>query len=145
MKLQFTKQPGGILCPADDRTSEAMTKFKTGEQYEAEIKRTRHPAFHRKMFALFNFCYAHWKGGNEFQDEAAQFDVFRKHLTVLAGYYDELWNIKGEVRIEAKSLAYANMSPEDFESCYKAVASAARKHIFKDASDLTWNRLMEFL
>ena len=144
MKIEFIKQPGGVLVPATDLEVEKLTKFRSGEQYTVEMKLSRNPAFHRKAFAFFNFCFAHWRGDNEFMDEAAQFDVFRKNLTCLAGYYDELWNIKGEVRIEAKSLSYGNMSQEEFESCYNALINAAMKHIFKGCDESMYNQLMGF-
>ena len=125
MKINIVKTAGGNLWPLDDMDAEKLTKFKTGEAYEIEIKKTRNPQFHRKVFAFFNFCFAHWKGDNEFQDELKQFDVFRNHLTVLAGYYDTYFNIQGEPRVEAKSLSYGNMSQEDFESLYSALINAA--------------------
>lgn len=138
MKITVTKQPGGILVPADDRAADSLNKFKTGEQYEIEIKLTRNPQFHRKVFAFFNFCYEHWcaSGTNhELMTDTAQFDVFRKNLTVLAGYYDEFASIRGSIRVEAKSLAYASMSQEEFSECYSALINAAIKHVFGKTTD----------
>jgi hypothetical protein len=144
MKLSFIKQPGGILHPASDIEAEKLTKFKTGAMYEVEIKNSRNAAFHQKMFVFLNFCFEHWRGGNEYQDEAAQFDVFRKHMTVLAGYYDSLVNLDGEVRIEAKSLSYASMTQEEFEQLYSALINVALKKIFVDADQATEDKLFSF-
>ena len=147
MKIQMKKQPGGTLTPVDDSESEKLTKFKTGELYEVDIKLSRNPAFHRKAFAFFNFCFAHWKAGKryEFQDEAAQRVVFRKHLTCLAGYYDQFFNIKGDMRIEAKSLSFGSMEQEEFEQCYNALIQASMKHVFTDIlDDQTESQLLEF-
>ena len=55
MKLQYIKQAGGVLHPADDHCSEAMTKFKTGEQYEIDIKLTRTRHFIEKYFLFLSF------------------------------------------------------------------------------------------
>jgi len=144
MKIQMIKQPGGVFCPASDLEAEKLTKFRTGEQYEVEIKLTRNAAFHRKVFAFFNFCFAHWRGDNEFQCEQKQFDVFRDHLTVLAGFYDEFYGIKGDLRIEAKSISYGKMSQEEFELLYNALINAAIKHIFPNADQNTINQLYNF-
>ena len=151
MKINMLKQPGGILTPATDIDAEMLTKFKTGLTYPVSIPFARNPEFHSKVFAFFNFCFEHWKGDNEFQSEPKQFDVFRKHLTVLAGYYDSFVGIGGKVRVEAKSLSYASMSQEDFEELYSALINAAVKHIFSDlAGNLTedkqkiYNQLLEF-
>ena len=138
------KTAGGNLQPFQDMDADKLTKFKTGECYEIEIKKSRNPAFHRKVFSFFNFCFEHWKGDNEFQCEQKQFDVFRNHLTVLAGYYDAFHSIKGDTRVEAKSLSYASMKQDEFEKCYVALTNAAMKHVFKSADELTYNKLIGF-
>jgi len=121
-----------------------MSRFKTGELYTVEIKLSRNPAFHRKVFQFFNFCFQYWSGPMAIVDESEQFDVFRKNLTVLAGYYMELVTIKGDVRIEAKSISYSGMDQEEFEKFYNSLITAALKHIFGDADEDMYNKLMSF-
>ena len=138
MKAQMIKSSGGAFVPLDDMQAEALKKFRNGEQYEIEIKLSRNPQFHRKVFAFFKFCFEHWSADKtewQFQDEQAQFDTFRKNLTVLAGYFDKTYTIKGDVRIEPKSLAYGNMEQSEFERCYNSLINAAMKHIFKGCND----------
>ena len=144
MKIEVIKQPGGVLTAASDMELESLNKFKTGCQYSIEIKLSRNPAFHGKVFAFFNFCFQYWKGGNEFQCEKKQFEVFRKHLTCMAGFYESFYNIKGDLRIEAKSLSYDSMSQEEFEECYHALINAAMKHVFKSIDKNTENQLLSF-
>jgi len=138
MKLEFIKNHGGTLCPASDLVAEKMLKFKSGELYEVEIKRTRNPDFHRKVFAFFGFCFEHWCGDSadfDNMDVPAQFDVFRKQLTCMSGYYDTFHKIGGGVRVEAKSLSFGNMEQEEYEACYSALINAAIKHVFKGVND----------
>ncbi|MCL7721921.1 DUF1367 family protein [Actinobacillus pleuropneumoniae] len=138
MKAQMIKSAGGAFVPLDDMQAEALKKFRNGEQYEIEIKLSRNPQFHRKVFAFFKFCFDHWSADKtewQFQDEQAQFDTFRKNLTVLAGYFDKTYTIKGDVRIEPKSLAYGNMEQAEFERCYNSLINAAMKHIFNVCDD----------
>lgn len=145
MLIEMQKHSGGMLSPASDRDADALQKFKTGAVYPVEIKRTRNPAFHGKVFAFFNFCFAHWKSDREFMDEKGQFDVFRKNLTVLAGFYDEYFTINGEVRIEAKSLSFGSMGQDEFEQCYSALINAALRTVFQGCSDPgVEQRLMSF-
>ena len=61
MKINMVKQAGGLLVPVDDMESERMKRFKAGEVYPVEIKQSRNPQFHRKVFAFFNFCFEHWQ------------------------------------------------------------------------------------
>jgi len=146
MKIGFIKQPGGVLVPFDDQASEKLTKFKTGEYYEADLKLTRNPKFHRKVLAFFAFCFEHWSGERVFEhcSETEQFDRFRKDLTILAGFYTQTTRLDGSTRLEAKSIAFANMEEEMFRELYTALIKASCKHIFKDASEITYNRLIGF-
>lgn len=144
MKLEFIKQAGGMLMPADDYTADKLTKFKTGGQYAVDIKRTRNPHFHAKMFALFNFCFQYWAGGHEFQDESLQFDEFRKELTKTAGFYDQVFDLQGKFTIVAKSLSFGSMDQEEFEQCYSAIIQAAMTNIFRTADEQQLNKLMSF-
>lgn len=138
MQIEMVKNAGGVFCPAFEHDLPRLTKFKNGEIYTAEIKLTRNPAFHRKAFAFFNFCFAHWsaeRAGLEHMDESTQFDRFRKDLTILAGFYEQTVRLNGDIRTEAKSLAYANMESDEFERCYSSLINAAIKHVFAGTKD----------
>lgn len=145
MKLEFWKVAGGGLYPANEMIADKMKRFKNNELYTIEIKLSRNGDFHRKVFQFFQFCFEHWVDDNQYTSESRQFDVFREHMTVLAGYYDEYYSIDGSVRIEAKSLSYANMSQEEFEDLYNALINVALVKIFKDVNDEnTYNQLLSF-
>lgn len=60
MQIEMIKTAGGVFAPAFEHDLPRLTKFQNGEMYTAEFKLTRNPAFHRKMFAFFNFCFQHW-------------------------------------------------------------------------------------
>lgn len=140
------KQPGGILVPMSDIDGEKLTRFQTNEVYEIDIKLQRNPGFHRKVFKFLHFCFDYWKGNEQvkFMDEPAQFDVFRDHLTVLAGYYKQHYGIDGRVRVEAESLSYASMSQERFEQFYTAIVNAAMRHIFNTNDQAVYDKLIGF-
>ncbi|MDK7759464.1 DUF1367 family protein [Providencia rettgeri] len=147
MEIEMVKCANGIFAPAFEHDLPRLTKFKNGEMYSLNIKVSRNPAFHRKMFAFFKFCFEHWcadNAGLDCMDEASQFLEFRQNLTILAGFYYTVTTIKGEVRVRAKSLAYANMDSDEFERCYKAMINAAIKHIFRGCNEITENRLLTF-
>ena len=132
------KQPGGLLLPASDGDAERLERFKSGAIYPIEIKQARNPAFHGKVFAFMQFCFEHWsadKTDDRFKTSAAQFDTFRKNLTVLAGYKDVTFTIDGRLRVDAKSLAFNNMSQAEFEECYSALINAALVHVFGNTKD----------
>lgn len=138
MQIDLVKHPGGVFSPVHDKDLERLQRFKNGETYTADIKLTRNPKFHRKVMAFFGFCFEHWcaeRAGLGSADETTQFNRFRKDLTILAGFYDTVTNIRGEVRAEAKSLSYAQMEQEEFERCYSSLINAAIKHVFAGTKD----------
>ncbi|WP_338510183.1 DUF1367 family protein [Erwinia aphidicola] len=138
MQFDLVKHPGGVFSPVNDSDIERLQRFKNGETYCADIKLSRSPQFHRKVMAFFGFCFEHWcadRAGMGNADEHTQRTRFRKDLTILAGFYDTVVNIRGEVRAEAKSLAYSNMDQEEFERCYSSLINAAIKHVFAGTRD----------
>lgn len=146
MIIEMTKTPDGFVM-ADEMFLPALQKLQTGGMYEVEVKRTRNPQFHKKVFKFFKFCFDHWAADKtewQYFDERTQFDVFRKNLTVLAGFKDVSYTIDGRVRVEAKSLAFANMTQDEFERCYQALITAAIQHIFQGCDDRTAGQLYSF-
>lgn len=139
MKTVLQKSYGNNLIVLDHEDYDRLPQV-----FVAEVKPARNPLFHRKVFQFFRFCFEHWKSDREFMDEPGQFEVFRKHLTCLAGYYDSYYSIKGETRIEAQSLAYENMDDEEFRRCYSSLIDAAIKHIFVDCDEKTEHKLRSF-
>ena len=138
MEIQMVKQPGGLFVPAFDTDVERLEKFKTGEVYPVEVRLARNPAFHGKVFKFFQFCFEHWaadKTDERFKPTAAQFDTFRKNLTVLAGYRDVTFKINGGFRVEPKSLAFGSMEQAEFEEFYSAAINAAITHIFNNTTN----------
>jgi len=146
MLIEMIKTPDGFV-PGDEIHETALQKFQNGGMYEVEVKRTRNPQFHRKVFAFFKFCFDHWAADKtewRYFDERTQFDVFRKNLTVLAGFKDVSYTIDGRMRVEAKSLAYGNMEQDEFERCYQALITAAIKNIFQGCDRQTEEQLYAF-
>ena len=144
----MVKQPGGLLLPAFDTEAERLERFKTGFVYPVEIKQSRNPGFHGKAFSFLQFCFEHWsadKTDARFKTNAAQFDTFRKNLTVLAGYKEVTFTIDGRARVEPKSLSFGNMEQPEFEECYSALINAAIRHIFNNTKNQnTLNQLQSF-
>ena len=144
MKINVIKIQGAGLIASSDEDVEKLHKFKNGETYEIDMKLTRNPQFHRKVFAFMQFCFNYWQNDNDYQTERASFDVFRSNLSVLAGYSEKYYSIDGSVRVEAKSLSYGNLSQDEFEEFYSAIIKAAIGTIFQDADENTINQLYGF-
>ena len=143
----FQKTAGGILLPADDETADYLTSIKTGTFFKSKLTKTRNYKFHKKVFQFFNFCFDHWAADirYEFMDEPAQKNAFRKQLTILSGYRNEVVNLRTKtVGYEAKSLAFDAMGEDEFRQCYTALTQAAMANIFQGSDTHIYNKLVGF-
>ena len=123
MEVFLTKTMSGALIPMDQET-QAWQRYKAGSVIRCEVKEMRNGQFFRKWWALAKVAFDLWTEtmpsveykGLEIEPS---FDRFRKDLTVLSGYYDPVFNVKGEVRMEPKSLQWSKMSEADFAELYQ--------------------------
>lgn len=132
MDLMLVKSPGGALIPGDAQAQQFIAGLGVGKGLRGEFRRVRNPLFHRKVFALFNLAFDMWEApALEYQGlpVAKNFDRFRKDLTVLAGHYTATTNLRGEVRLEAKSLSFANMDDTEFAEVYRGILGVVWKHV----------------
>lgn len=133
-ELVLVKTPGGALAPVDEESRALVDRLKTGQGVRASIKRARNVRFHRKAFALFKLAFDSWEPETpqSYKGEAVSkdFDRFRKDMTILAGFYRAVYNARGEVRLEAESLSFANMDEGRFEKVFRAVLT------------VVWNRVL---
>lgn len=137
MKLYLRKMPGGTLVADNDETAAFLQKKKVGAVLSGDFTEPRNYKFHRKIMALFKCCFDHftelhdWNVQYRGMKVEPSFEMFRKQLTILAGHYDASYDIKGNVRMEAKSLSFASCTEEEAEKIFSDVITAALKHVYK--------------
>lgn len=135
MDMVLVKTTNGALMPADEEASGLLRKIKAGTALSVKIKRIRNYKFLKKMFALFKLAFDAWEPVTPLEYKglpvAKAFDRFRKDMTILAGFYKAVYNVRGEVRLEAESLSFAAMSEERFEMVFRAVLSVVWDRVLK--------------
>ena len=112
MKIWLHNTIAGLL-PLYPSDQDEKRKLKLGQDYEADIRLPRNIQFHKKAFALFNI-------GHQNTKLKLPFDVYRKIMTMRAGYFKAYQTDKG-VHYEADSLAFGNMDQSTFEDVYSRV------------------------
>ena len=121
-EVYLRKLANGTLAGATEEDQEALKRFKIGVAVRCEVKQVRNYEFLKKWFALVNFAFDQWSEFPmpEYKGETVQpnRDKFRRDVTILAGYSHPVVNVRGEVRVEADSISFANMSEETFEKLY---------------------------
>lgn len=151
-EIVLTKAAGGVLVPCDPQAAEFIAKMKVGAGVRATVKQQRNVHFHRKYFALLNLAFDHWEPTEatyKGQVVGKNFDQFRNDITVLAGHYEMAVNLRGETRLTAKSISFANMGQDEFDSLYSSVVSVVLARILtnytQDQLDAVMDQLLGFL
>lgn len=138
MDVMLIKSPNGSLIPMGEPEAESLKKIKSGDVVKCKVVRMRNPQFHRKGFSLLHLCYdkfceglveAEYKGVKA----KASFDTWREGFVILAGHYDVTFNVRGELKLKAKSLSFANCEEHEFEKIYSDLINCALRHTY-DAS-----------
>jgi hypothetical protein len=132
--LMFIKGQAGLV-PADEQTREWLSKKKLGATIQCDATEMRNGAFFRKWWALVNLGFDYWQSDAatiEFQGERVQpnFDRFRKDVTISAGFYYPVVNLKGEVRIEPESLKWSQMDEARFTKLYDSTINVLLQRVF---------------
>lgn len=132
------------LVPGDDATREWFNKLKMGTTVLADARQMRNGGFFRKWWALVNLGYSYWSDAVQTLEHKGEpvlpeFERFRKDITILAGYYHSVVNIKAELRIEADSLKWASMSEATFTKLYDATIRVLLRKVFNGQVCPTWS------
>lgn len=138
-ELLMIRQPGGALHPATDEDADALKKIKAGAAVRVEVRQIRNYKFLQKWFTLAKYAFDIWSETLEPQEYKGipvepNFERFRKDLIVLTGRFDAVYNARGDVRVEAKSISFANMSEQDFEALYSDTINVILKKILNSTA-----------
>lgn len=140
------KTAAGYLAPGDEEAVERLKKIKAGSLVHAEVRVPRNYQFLKKYFCLINVTFDYWeppiteyKGIQAAKDK----DRFREDITVMAGYYDVVVNIKGETRVKAKSISFAEMDEVAFGQLYSAVFDVCWKMVMSKVDGMTRGKVEE--
>ena len=125
--MYLVKTKSGTFTPYDDDDHDKAKKIAPGTVVKAS--KPRNYEFHKKSFALL-------MAGFNNQEKYHTFEIYRKVITILAGYYDEVESKRGTEYLP-KSLSYENMSAEDFEKWYEAAMVVVANDLGITVEELT--------
>jgi hypothetical protein len=155
VECEFLKSNVGLI-PADEITQAWFSKVKAGRIVRGEFVLPRNPHFHRKFMALMKVGFDYFEEisprqmhkGKEIKPD---FERFRKDITILAGKYHMVVNIKGEVRAEADSIRFASMEEPEFQMLYENVLEVLLQRVLtgpqwsKEKVDKTVEQIAGFI
>ncbi len=130
------KTANSKFWPASQEDEEKLKKLKSADVYEVNIKANQNYELHKKTMGFFAFCCDFYYGDSEAHKDEYKFDHVRKKLTVIAGYYHQVWDRDGvNFELVPMSLKYEKMAAEERGIFYKRVTDAALKRVFDRTTD----------
>ena len=147
--ILLQKTANGFLVPASDEEFLKVRKFRVGSVIRCHVSTMRNYEFHKKWFALIGLAFDVWSETAPQQEYKgvpvlADRDRFRRDITILAGFFRPVFNVKGELRLEAESISFANMSADRFEELYSKTIDVILQKILPDRG-LTEQNLRELV
>lgn len=142
MQVLLTRVPQGFT-PADDDARDDLKRFPVGSVARLDVKLMRNGAFFRKWWALAKLGFDYFAEGCETTEYKGQpvlpnFERFRKDLIITSGFYTPTWNIKGELKVEAESIAWGSMDEPRFTKLYDATIQALLRMVFNGKRSGKW-------
>jgi hypothetical protein len=143
----------------DDKTGwkrmwSRIKNLAAGELVKLSFKVERNGQFHRKFFKMLRVGYDAWDPGRKHKQHkgmevSKNFDQFREDVIILAGFYEQTFDLQGRMVVKAKSINFASMDQEEFERVYSAVADVLLTHVLTKYSradlDEVVEQMMRFL
>jgi hypothetical protein len=126
------KVPNGFVPMFDMSEPGIFERINNGDVVAAKLQKPRNIQYHRKFFALLNIGFEAWEPPQA-QYKGVQagksFGRFRSDVIVQAGYYEVVVNLKGDVRVEPKSISFGSMDDIEFNAVYNAVINVILQQV----------------
>lgn len=136
MRCFVTKASGGYLVPASGDDLEELDKLRNGTVYRVDVVKERNSLFHRKVLSLIRLGFNTWipdpLGTVAGEVPLKNFEKFRNDITVLAGFFDTVWNVDGTFENVAKSISFAGMDDIEFEDLFSKIADVLLCNILQN-------------
>lgn len=117
---------GGVLAPANSLEAQTLEEALANNPhvFKARLSQSRMHKFHNKVLVLFRYLFNLWEPGADMVDGVPvrkDFDSFREHLTIRAGYFEQVFKPEGGFEIKAKSISWGAMENLEFEQLYSRI------------------------
>ena len=132
-----------------------LMSLEPGEFSLIEFVFPRNSKFHRKFFSMLHFAFDAWEPDRKRKTYKGRpvsknFERFREDVLILAGFSEQTFDIRGNMKLKAQSISFAGMDDAEFERVYSAVATVILEHVLTSYSgrqelDRVVDRMMGYL
>ena len=124
----YLKKCSSGLYPSDEVNDQKLASIANGE-YKVTITKERNLYQHRRYMSLLNLLFSLWDVDDA---QYKNFDMFRKNMAILSGYYEQAYDFNGIIRLEAKSISFAKMDEVEFMGLFSKTIDVALQHVLKN-------------
>jgi hypothetical protein len=151
-KIAYMRKVANGFVPVSDMCEPGVfSNVKMGDIIKVDFKKPRDLIRHRKFFALLNLGYESWEVPDvSFKNvpAAKSFERFRSDIICMAGYYNVVASVKGEVRVEPKSISFGKMDETEFvelyNKCVNVILREVMKHYTREDLDNVIDQIIRF-
>lgn len=137
---------------AQARLNQLKESMEPGELLMLEYRHPRNGRYHRKFMKMLRVAFAAWEPGqnrkrlkHKGMPIEKDFEKFREDIIIRAGFYRQVFDLKGRFTLEAQSISFASMDDVEFERVYGAVAQVLLQDILTTYSREDLDRVVEEL
>ena len=123
---------GYVLLPVMDD----LEDLPSGECV-ADIKKNRNPGNHRRFFAFIKQTFA-------MQDDFDSIEVWRKYITMKAGFFDEVVTAEGKVLYWPQSISWDKLDETEFRQLFDKVINSFIRYYGQNLNDIQINGILEY-
>jgi hypothetical protein len=137
-EIYLAKRFDGLLEAADDDTIEALHNVAPNSLLYCSFKTARNPGNHRRWFKFVQVSF-------DMQDHFENKAVWRKHIQMLAGWYDAVVLPNGDTQYWPRSISFKDLDDEvTFRKLFDKAVSAFLGRYGKDMTESDFLRALDF-
>ena len=138
MEFYCTKVDG-VLIGADDESSEKLAELGLDTLVKCSTSKHRNYENHKRFFAFVKTAF-------DMQTHFDNYDIFRKWLTMGAGYYDSTVTPKGVTIFIPQSISFEKLDEEEFKQLFKKCVDYYLKQLTdaRTVSNEEFMRILDF-
>lgn len=132
-----------------------LSSLEPGECADIDFVIPRNSKFHRKFFAMLNFAFDSWEPDRKHKSYNGRpvqknFEAFREDVLILAGFSEQTFDLRGRMKLTAKSISFSKMDDIEFERVYSAVADVILQNVLtsyagREELDSVVDKMMGYL
>ena len=134
MKTTAIKTRTGLMPTSEDD----YTKIQFGEEVMIEWSKKRNPSNHRRFFKFIGLAF-------DLQDFYEDKEIFRKWLTMRAGYFDAMVQPNKNTLFIPKSIAFEKMGEPEFAELFGRCVDVFIDNLCRDLNRDDFMRVLDYV